>query len=188
MTLNTARTITQNLRDRMSTVVWGAGAGLVLLAVAACEDQPTTSVSIETDNAWEFVQAPMANGGLYVDVSGTPFDDLDMDVEDTVLTAMTTATTWTATPNYTGDKASAGDPSVWVVVTFNGGDRRPCTQTPPIPGGGPEATGRVDILATLCGNEVALAQVSGHLTGAESMADPKFEALVRQTTRELLRP
>lgn len=153
----------------------------------ACEDQPTTATLIETGDVWRFVQAPMAAGGLYVEISGAPFGGPSTALEDVVISEMTQATTWTATPVYTTSAASAGDKSVRAFVSFNGGDRRPCETASPRPGGGPQADGRVDILATLCANDQAVSQVAGHVTGADGRNDPRFTALIRQTTRALLR-
>lgn len=163
------------------------GLALALMMATACEDQPTTATLIETADVWRFAQAPMAAGGLHVTVSGLPFGGPQAALQDAVISEMTQAATWTATPLYTTDADTAGDRSVRVFVSFNGGDRRPCDTASPQPGGGPRPDGRVDILATLCANDKAVSQVAGHVTGADGRDDPRFTALIRQTTRTLLR-
>lgn len=175
-----------SLRDALLAALRQLRSGFMVLggvALAGCEDQPTTTTTMAGEDGWRFVQAPMAKDGLPVSVSGSPFGDGPSAVSEAVLAAMHDATTWTATPRYIAGGSGA---SVRVIVTFNGGSRTPCGRFEA--GGGPQNDGRADVLMTLCGGDRELTQVSGHVTGADGLADPKFDALIRQATRELLRP
>lgn len=170
-----------------SVTRWSAAIPLSL-CLAACEEGPATNVTFQTDDAWHVAQAVMATGPLLVEISGDPFDEGTLLVADTVLDDMKRAITWYATPRFTAETYDTANPSLRIVMTFNGGTaiggRAQCrgrTQ-----GGGPLEGGRVEVIATFCDEADVLVNVRGHIDGTEGASDPLFSDLIRQVTRDML--
>ena len=170
-----------------STAVWFA-AVLVSLSLAACEEDPTTTVTFRTDDVWQVAKAVMATGPLHVDVSGDPYGGEAPRLVETILDDMESAVTWYATARFSADSAEAANPSLRIVMTFNGGaalsGRDQCRGR--AQGGGPLDGGRVEVIATFCDEADVLANVRGRVDRTEGPSDRRFSELVGQVTRDML--
>ncbi len=170
-----------------STAAWFA-AILFSLSLAACEEGPTTNVTFRTDDVWQVAQAVMATGPLLVEITGEPYGGEAPHLPDTILNDMKSAVTWYATARFTGEAAEAANPSLRIVMTFNGGTavggRDQCRGQ--AQGGGLLDGGRVEVIATFCDEGDVLANVRGQIDGTEGPSDPLFSDLVRQVTRDML--
>lgn len=155
---------------------------LLVFLAAACEDAPVTSVVFARDDAWSFAQGAMRDGPLPVVVAGRPDDAPETMLAERVVATMTRAMSWTATPHLRAAPAAEVARAVRIVVVFGGGGGG-CGERPG--GGGPLADGKVALTMSLCAGEEALAVVSGRLGRSHGIEDPRFAALIRQTTVDL---
>jgi hypothetical protein len=161
---------------------------LFSLSLAACEEGPTTNVTFRTDDVWQVAQAVMATGPLLVEIAGDPYGGEALRLAEAILDDMKRAVTWYATARFTADAAEAANPSLRIVMTFNGGTalggRDQCRGR--ARGGGPLDGGRVEVVATFCDEADVLANVRGRIDRTEGPSDHRFSDLVRQVTRDML--
>ncbi len=165
---------------------------LIMLTVVltACEEAPRTVVRYHVEDAWTLAQGAMKEAPLLVVVQGAPFLQPGEQLEASVLEIMTGAVTWTATPHFTVDRARSVSQSLRIVMTFN-----PPQGTSPneqcagqSTGGGPLREGAIRVLGAFCDAATILVSVSGRLLDATDPEDPRFAALVRQVTLDMLSP
>jgi len=170
-----------------SIAVWFS-AILVSLSLAACEEGPTTTVTFRIDDVWQVAKAVMATGPLLVEISGDPYGGEAPRLSDTILDDMERAVTWYATSRFSAEAAKAANPSLRIVMTFNGGTalsgRDQCRGR--ARGGGPLDGGRVEVIATFCDEADVLANVRGRINRSDGPSDRRFSDLVRQVTRDML--
>jgi len=130
----------------------------------------------------------MATGPLLVEISGEPYGGETPGLAGTILDDMKRAITWYATARFTAEAAEAANPSLRIVMTFNGGTalggRDQCRGR--ASGGGPLDGGRVEVIATFCDEADVLANVRGRIDRTEDPSDRRFSDLVRQVTRDML--
>jgi len=170
-----------------SAAVWFA-AVLFSVSLIACEEGPTTNVTFRIDDVWQVAKAVMANGPLLVEIAGEPYGGEAPRLSDTILDDMERAITWYASARFSAEAAEAANPSLRIVMTFNGGTalsgRDQCRGR--AQGGGPLDGGRVEVIATFCDEADVLANVRGWIDRSEGPSDRRFSDLVRQVTRDML--
>jgi hypothetical protein len=175
------------IMDRARAIVrrWGRPVGALFgLVLAACEDAPVTQAVILHDDVRTFLQGAMAQGPVPVEVRGRPYDAAPSGIAQATLGAMTAAMTWTATPRLSTDGADRVGRSFRIITVFN--DERSAQPCRTADGGGePQLGGRVTVTLTFCSGEDALARVDGRVGQTEGLADRRFQALIRQATRDL---
>jgi hypothetical protein len=162
----------------------------VSVAMAACDDRPTTVAHHYVEGAWSLAQGVMKDGPLLVVVEGSPFEAPAAQVESGIVQIMTEAVTWTATPRFTTDPALATSDTLRIVITLNplkgtGADEQCTGQSH---GGGPLPDGRLRIIGTFCDAASLLVTVSGRAGNAADLHDAQVTTLVRQMTLDMLSP
>jgi hypothetical protein len=174
--------------NTLRSTAFGLAAAALSLSLAACEEGPTTNVTFRIDDVWQVAQAVMATGPLLVEISGEPYGGEVPGLANKILNDMKRAITWYATPRFTAEAAEAANPSLRIVMTFNGGTalggRDQCRGR--ASGGGPLDGGRVEVIATFCDEADVLANVRGRIDRTEDPSDRRFSDLVRQVTRDML--
>lgn len=162
----------------------------VSVALAACDDRPTTVAHHYVEGAWSLAQGVMKDGPLLVVVEGNPFKAPAAQLETQIVQIMTETVTWTAMPRLTADSALATSDTLRIVITLNPlrgtGAHEQCTGQSH--GGDPLPDGRVQIVGTFCDAATLLVTVSGRAGSAADLHDPQFAALVRQMTLDMLSP
>ena len=164
----------------------GVAAVLMVLVVAGCAGAPRTSVTYKAPDTRQFVTTSFP---LWIEVRGAPYGDQTEGVDQTITAAMKQAYVWNSVAEFTTDPDKATSRTLKVVMTFNGAagisSRMQCEDRSE--GGEPLAEGRVQVVATLCSEGDALANVRGSVSQSEGPADPRFSALIRQITRDMFR-
>lgn len=165
----------------------GVAVGTLSLALAACDEGPSTNVTYKIDDVWQVAQAVMASGPLLVLIDGAPYGGEAPRLAESVVEDMETAITWYAIPRFTAEATEAASTTLRIVMTFNGGTtlsgRDQCRGR--ASGGEPLDNGRVEVVATFCDETVVLANVRGWVGRSESDSDPRFSSLIRQATRDM---
>jgi hypothetical protein len=160
------------------------------VALAACEDRPTTIAHHYVEGAWSLAQGVMKDGPLLVVVEGNPFEAPAAQLESRIVQIMTDAVTWTATPRFTTDPALTTSDTLRIVITFNPlqrtGAHEQCTGQSR--GDGPLPDGRVQIIGTFCDAATLLVTVSGRVGNAADLHNAQVTALVQQMTLDMLSP
>lgn len=164
-------------------------AAVLVTAVVGCAGQPVTTPTYRAGDVWTFAQGVMVKGPLLVETRGTPYPEAEAGLDETVVTAMKEAITWSANAPLTTDPAEAASPAMRVVWTFNnvGGTGAAGQCQGQYPGGGPLPNGRVTVAVTYCDGGDVLSNVGGRLEQSQGLADPAFARLIRQATGELFR-
>jgi|APTNR8051073442_1049403.scaffolds.fasta_scaffold08796_2 hypothetical protein len=166
--------------QRMMVVAW------VAVAVAACADQPKTTVGFQLGDVRTFAQWALAQGPMWIDVRGQPFAASRAELEAAVKTAATDATNWTADPRFTASADEAGVPTMRIVITFNSAidGQGNCATLPA--GGGLRPDGTVTVAASFCDGAGLMSHVNGSVDTTGGLSDPRFHALLRQVIADLL--
>jgi hypothetical protein len=164
----------------------GVAAVLMVLVVAGCTGAPRTSVTYKAPDTRQFVTTSFP---LWVEVRGAPYGAQAEGMDQTITQAMKQAYVWNTAAEFTTDPDKATSRTLKVVMTFNGAagisSRMQCLDRSE--GGEPLPQGRVQVVATLCSEGDALANVRGSVSQSEGPADPRFSALIRQVTRDMFR-
>jgi hypothetical protein len=159
---------------------------LAAFVLAGCADAPRTSVTSKAPDTRQFVTTSFP---LWVEVRGAPYGAAAEVVGETVTAAMKQAYVWNPAAEFTTDPDKATSRTLKVVMTFNAaagtGAREQCLDR--TEGGGPRPDGAVDVVATLCSEGDALANVRGSIAESEGPADLRFSALIRQVTTDMFR-
>ncbi|MGF1641107.1 MAG: hypothetical protein ACFCUO_09175 [Rhodospirillales bacterium] len=159
-----------------------------LLPIVACGEGPATTVTFRLDEAGQIARAAMASGPLMVEIRGSPYGGDPQPLATVVVEAMRRSVTWYANPRFAVAEAEEAMPSFRIVITFNGGAtigaRDQCRGRGV--GGAPLEHGRVEVIATFCDEEDVLADVRGWIARSDGITDRRFDALVRQVTRDML--
>jgi hypothetical protein len=160
------------------------------IALGACEDAPQTVTRRQVDGAWSLAQGVMKDAPLLVIVQGQPFEASAAQLERRVMEIMTDAVTWTQTPRFTTDRAQALSQTLRIVITFNPlqGTNAHEQCTGQSRGGGPASEGPLRIIGTFCDAATILVTVTGNVRYPDDLDDPRFAALVRQLTLDMLSP
>lgn len=159
---------------------------MVALAVAACTDAPRTSVTIKAPNTRQFVTTSFP---LWVEVRGAPFAGQAEGMNETITASMKQAYVWNTAAEFTTNPDEALGLSTKIVMTFNGAasisSRMQCEDRSE--GGEDRLMGQIHVVATLCSAGDAISNVRGSLAQTTGPKDPRFSALIRQTTRDMFR-
>lgn len=158
----------------------------LLLLASGCGGPVVTGV-IGSTQARDVAESAFADGPIYVVLQGNPFPVPAPALTRRVLIAMQDAVPWDASANFTESPVLAATPSVFIVWTFNGdvvGVGQQCQRI--TEGGGPQPSGRIAAMASLCAGDGTIAVVEGQLARTTGVEDPAFSALVRQMTAQLL--
>jgi hypothetical protein len=160
------------------------------IATAGCEEHPRTVSHHYVDGAWSLAQGAMRNAPLLIVIEGQPFVGTSASTESRIAAIMKEAITWTETAAFTTEPAQAVSQTLRIVITFNPLERTDahaqCTRQSR--GGEPLPEGRVRIIATFCDAATVLVTVSGRVGPVADLDDPRFAALVRQVTLDMLSP
>lgn len=165
---------------------------LVVLSfiLPACDEAPRTVSRHHVEGAWSLAQGVMKDGPLLVVIEGAPFQQPGEQLEATVVGIMTGAVTWTASPRFTSQPTEGVSRSLRIVMTFNSpqetGAHEQCSGQST--GGGPLPEGNIRVLAAFCDAATILVSVSGEVADVTEINDPRFAALVRQVTLDMLTP
>jgi hypothetical protein len=165
------------------------GAALIFLMIAGCADRPTTSVTTRARDVWTFAQGVMIAGPLLVEIDVPSSPEQTDDLAQVVIANMKEAITWSADPRLTADPGEAASQTMKVVWRFSGLGSMDGAPERQRSGADAQSTKdrRVAVSATLVSQGDALSNVHGYVGRADSLADPRFAALIRQVTRELFR-
>lgn len=163
------------------------GFGAAASIVAGCAgDRPTTAPTYRNPNAWDFAQGVMDRGPMLVEVRGQPYATDKAAIDGAITRAMERAITWSSGARFTTNAEEASSQSFRVVTTFNGpvglGSNENCQSGA---GGEPLPDGSVRLLTTFCDGAEVISNVGGAVGPTTGVADPKFSALIQQSTRDL---
>jgi hypothetical protein len=160
------------------------------VALAACDDRPTTVAHHYVEGAWSLAQGVMKDGPLLIVVEGNPFEAPATQLESRIVQIMTDAVTWTATPRFTTDRALTTSDTLRIVITLNPlkGTGAPEQCMGQSRGGGPLPEGRLRIIGTFCDAATLLVTVSGRAGDAVDLDNAQLTALVQQMTLDMLSP
>ena len=168
------------------TIGRGGAVLAAALALSACADSPRTIVTSKAPDTRQFVTTSFP---LWVEVRGKPYGAEAEGVAATITGAMKQAYVWNTAAAFTTDPDQAPGRTPNVVMTFNGaagiGGRDQCQDRSQ--GGGALPDGRVGVVATLCSQGDALANVRGQIATTTGADDPRFAALIRQITTDMFR-
>ena len=160
------------------------------VALAACEERPTTVAHHYVEGSWSLAQGVMKDGPLLIVVEGNPFAAPAPQLEARIVQVMTDSVTWTATPRFTTDPAFTSSNTLRIVITLNPlqgtSTHEQCTGQSH--GGGPSPDGRIRILGTFCDAASLLVTVSGRVGDAADLHNERVTALIRQMTLDMLSP
>ncbi len=169
--------------ERKLVAVWLAAS---LGAAAGCADGPTTSATYRSPDSRAFAENAMSTGPMLVRIQGRPYAVPEEQIDQAVLSAMTQAMSWTATPRLTTDSAAARISSMVVVMTFNGGIVDPDAQCAGgSEGGEPHPQGAVQVAASFCGSGSLISNTTGRIDASSGVNDPLFADLIRQVAYDL---
>jgi hypothetical protein len=158
-------------------------AGLLPLALAACDDYPTTVSMRRIEDPWSVAQGA---GLLPVVVRGRPAFASDEAVAEDVLHIVRQTITWTASPPLIGETGGNAHTGRRLVYVFNAEGADPCAPEPL--GGEPLPLGRVTLSAGFCDGQEMLSRVDGRVGRSEGLDSRPLVRLIGQATRELLAP
>jgi hypothetical protein len=162
----------------------------ISIALAACEERPTTVVHHYVEGSWSLAQGVMKDGPLLVVVEGNPFAAPAPQLEARIVEIMTDSVSWTAIPRFTTDPALTSSNTLRIVITLNPlqgtGAHEQCTGQSH--GGGPLPDGRIRIIGTFCDAASLLVTVSGRAGDATDLHNERVTALIRQMTLDMLSP
>jgi hypothetical protein len=158
------------------------------VSVAACAEQPKTTVGFQLDDVRTFAQWALSRGPMWIDVRGQPFAASRAELEAAVTEAAADATNWTADPRFTANADEAGVPGMRIVMTFNSAiiGRGNCAASSTEAGGGPRPDGTVTVAASFCDAASPMSHVNGSIDAVGGPSDPRFHALMRQVIADLL--
>ncbi len=164
----------------------GVAAVLAVLVVAGCTGGPRSSVTYKAPDTRQFVTTSFP---LWVEVRGAPFGAQTEGMDETITQAMKQAYVWNTAAEFTTDPDEAAGRSPKIVMTFNGAasisSRSQCEDRSE--GGEPMSVGRVQVVATLCSEGDAFANIRGSVAQTAGPTDPRFSALIRQVTSDMFR-
>ncbi len=158
-------------------------AALLLLALAACDDWPTTTTIRRIEDPWALVQG---GGLLPVIVRGRPAFASDAAISDGVFRVVEGAITWTATPPVIRESPGDAERGRRLVFLFNADGADPCGDRPA--GGDPRPHGQVSLSAGFCDGSEMLSQVDGRVGRSAGLDSRPLVRLIEQATRDLLAP
>lgn len=145
------------------------------------------------DSSWSRSDFAYAAAGrdLTTEILGNPFGGVSQnDFEQAVTAAMQGAHFGPAT-NFTTTPGESARPLFRVRMLWNGptstSGARLCEDTP-VQGGGPEAGGRVRLIAAFCRGGRASTYLMGSVDGVRGPDDPRFTEFVREATMALFPP
>ena len=158
-----------------------------LLALSACDDPATNQSYVHPAGTMDFLIEATKAGPLLLKVQGSAFD-MDQAAFEAEVSALLAGAIQRRRFTVTTDPAKAPQPSLYVVMTFNGGKnlsgQAQCKGD--TKGGtprGPDA--RLDVTASFCGKDVRYANVSGWVEKLQGHDDEKYPKLIGQIARDL---
>jgi hypothetical protein len=161
----------------------------VTAVLAGCADRPETSASYRSPDARAFAESAMAIGPMLVEIQGRPYAEPPEQIDRAVLTDMSQALSWTASPRLTTDPAATKVPSMVVTMTFNGGVVDANAQCRgESTGGEPQPQGAVQVAASFCGSGAMISNTVGRIDASSGVDDPQFARLMAQVARDLFPP
>jgi hypothetical protein len=162
-------------------------AALALLALAACEEGPSSNVTQKTtQGAWDMLVFAAKDGPILTQTHGGALAGKDQDFARLVVGEMNK--TFPAEPfmKFTNATAQAADKDyriIWVVNPPQAVELGAfCAGK--IPAAAPQS-GRLEIRATLCHRERLLTAVHGWMRSPDSGDDKRLVQLVQQMTRQV---
>jgi hypothetical protein len=171
-------------KRKLLAAVWPVALGVAVSA--GCAGTPTTSATYQNPDSRGFAQSAMSVGPMLVKIQGHPYAVSGEQTEEVVLSAMSRAMSWTATPRLTTDPAAAKVPSMVVVMTFNSGVIDANAQcSGDSRGGEPQPQGAVQVAASFCGSGSLISNTTGHIDETTGVGDPRFAELISQVTYDL---
>lgn len=169
----------------------GMGAALLGGIVGGCDDGPATAPSgLRSPAAWSSMVHAGKAGPILVEVRGTPFRTSAEAFVKQVAAAMEGAVAQRVF-RFTADPAAAKEPHLRTVVLFAPerivDETAACAGLMPPPFAEGELAETIHLLAAFCSKDRPLAAATGWVRKVGDAGDPRFVALVQQTTRELFR-
>ncbi len=158
-----------------------------LLALSACDEPATNQSYVHPAGSWDFLVQATKSGPLLLKVQGAAFE-MDQAAFEAELSELMADAIKRRRFTVTTDPAQAPQPSLYVVMTVNGGKNlNGQAQCEGRTQGGPPrgADSRLDISASFCGRDKPYANVSGWIEKLAGPDDEKYPKLIGQITREL---
>ncbi|WP_282606778.1 hypothetical protein [Pelagibius sp. Alg239-R121] len=164
--------------------------GMVLAAffvLSACDDPATNQTYVHPAGTWDFLIEATKAGPLLLKVQGEAFD-MDRAAFEAEVSDMIAGALQKRRFSVTTDPSKAPQPSLYVVMTFNGakslnGQAQCKGETQ---GGTPRGSdARLDVTASFCGKDARYATVTGWIEKLKSRDDEKYSKLIGQISRDL---
>jgi hypothetical protein len=157
------------------------------LALSACDEPATNQTYMHPSGTLDFLIEAVKEGPLLLKVQGSAFG-MDQEAFEAEVASLIAGSIERRLITVTTDPAKAPQPSLYVVMTFNGGESlngqaqcRGETQ-----GGTPRGVdARLDITASFCGKTARYATVTGWVEKVKNRDDEKYAKLVGQIARDL---
>ena len=175
--------------DWLGRGLWAVFGGLFLLALAACDEAPSSNTRyMHPSGTWDFLVYATQSGPLLIDIEGQALPGSNAEFEGAVIAIMNEAQ-HKRIVRFTRDRSVAPTPDFRVVVAFNGGagldSQALCSGQ--ARGGGPSSD-RIETLATFCRGGEVLSAVHGWTGRSEAAEKEHFKVLMEQVTRDLFAP
>ncbi len=167
----------------------GPLAGTALLALSACSDLVISNPGITSETYTPQLLGYAANaGGMFVDVTGTPFPDAQAETNRVIEDALGRAHFGPTLPFFTEKPADYRSP-YRVAMVFSpapnaNADRLCRGDTVPVA----EDPGDTTVLAAFCNGTERLTSTRSWITAPAGPNDPAFDNLIRQTGIQLFPP
>ncbi len=158
-----------------------------LLALAACDDPATNQTYVHPSGTWDFLIEATKAGPLLLKVQGAAFD-MDQAAFEAEVSEILADSIKRRRFSVTTDPTKAPQPSLYVVMTFNGakslnGQAQCRGETSGGTPRGPDA--RLDVTASFCGKNARYATVTGWVEKLSGHDDEKYPKLIGQIARDL---
>ncbi len=164
------------------------GAALsALLLLTACDEPATNRSYLHPAGTLDFLIEATKEGPLLLKIQGEAFD-VDRAAFGEEVAGLIAGAIQRRRISVTTDPAQAPQPSLYVIMTFNGGKslsgQAQCGGK--TKGGSPRGDdSRLDVTASFCGNDARYATVSGWVETLKNRDDDKYPKLIGQIARDL---
>ncbi len=168
------------------TCLRGAALSLVFL-LAACDEPATNRSYLHPAGTLDFLIEATKEGPLLLKIQGAAFD-MDQPAFEEEVASLIAGAIQKRRITVTTDPTQAPQPSLYVLMTFNGGKslsgQSQCGGK--TKGGSPRGDdARIDVTASFCGNDARYATVSGWVEKLKNRDDEKYPKLIGQIARDL---